>query len=63
MSKRVFHQGLVGDVVVSYRFNINKLPAQYRRIATIVCIGLFSLLPNTPVLAKASDAVASWHDR
>jgi rare lipoprotein A (peptidoglycan hydrolase) len=61
MSKRVFHQGLVGDVEVNFSIHFNWLPALYRRIATIVYIGLFSLLPNTPALAKASNAVASWY--
>ena len=61
MSKRVFHQGLVGDVEVNFSRHFNWLPALYRRSATIVCVGLFSLLPNTPAPAKASDAVASWY--
>ena len=61
MSKRVFHQGLVGDVEVNFSRHFNWLPALCRRSATIVCVGLFSLLPNTPALAKTSNAVASWY--
>lgn len=62
MTKMVSQTRLVGDVVVAYRNKFNALSAQYSRFAAIVCIGLFSALPNTPKASIAGSAVASWYD-